>query len=99
LDLVRLIPLGTSVTNWPIVPAPDDKYGTFGGMRIGRGNLSTVRKLAPVPQSPHDFTWNRTRTAAMGNLLLTAWAIKIGGRITYWTLPPKRTPFQTGIDR
>jgi hypothetical protein len=24
---------------------------------------------------------------------------KIGGRITYWTLPPKRTPFQTRIDR
>jgi hypothetical protein len=24
---------------------------------------------------------------------------KMGGRITYWTLPPKRTPFQTRIDR
>jgi hypothetical protein len=23
---------------------------------------------------------------------------KMGGRITYWTLPPKRTPFQTRID-
>jgi hypothetical protein len=25
--------------------------------------------------------------------------IKMRGRITYWTLPPKQTPFQTGIDR
>jgi hypothetical protein len=24
---------------------------------------------------------------------------KMGGRITYWTLPPKRTRFQTRIDR
>jgi hypothetical protein len=25
--------------------------------------------------------------------------IKMDGRTTYWTLPPKRTPFQIGIDR
>jgi hypothetical protein len=25
--------------------------------------------------------------------------IKMGGRTTYWTLLPKRTPFQTGIDK
>jgi hypothetical protein len=25
--------------------------------------------------------------------------VKMGGRTTYWTLPPKRTPFQNGIDR
>jgi hypothetical protein len=25
--------------------------------------------------------------------------IKMSGRTTYWTLPPKRTPFQSGIDR
>jgi hypothetical protein len=34
---VRLSPLGTAATLWPIVPAPDD-HGTVGGMRIGRGN-------------------------------------------------------------
>jgi hypothetical protein len=35
----KLGPLGTSATEWPIVPAPggyDD--GEFGGMKIGRGN-------------------------------------------------------------
>jgi hypothetical protein len=25
--------------------------------------------------------------------------IKMGGITIYWTLPPKKTPFQTGIDR
>jgi hypothetical protein len=36
-------PLGTSATEWPIVPAPGDyDDGEFGGMKIGRGNVSTV---------------------------------------------------------
>jgi hypothetical protein len=34
---VRLSPLGTSATVWPIVPAPDDKeYGAVGEIRIDR---------------------------------------------------------------
>jgi hypothetical protein len=44
---VRLSPLGTSVTNWPIVPPhmiDDDECGAVGGMRMGRGNRSTRRK-------------------------------------------------------
>jgi hypothetical protein len=54
-------PIGTSATNWPIVPTPDDyDDGEFGGMMIGKGNRSTRRKPAPVPlcppQVPHDFT-------------------------------------------
>jgi hypothetical protein len=36
----------------------DDEYGVVGGMRIGRGNWSTRRKLVPMPlcplQTPHD---------------------------------------------
>jgi hypothetical protein len=40
------------------------------------GNRSTLRKPAPVPlcapQIPHDLTWGRTRTAAVGNRRLTA---------------------------
>jgi hypothetical protein len=28
----------------------DDDYGAVGGMRIGRGNRSTRRKPAPVPE-------------------------------------------------
>jgi hypothetical protein len=56
-----------------------DDYGAFGGMRIGRGNRSTRRIPAPVqlcqPQIPHDLTWDRTRVAAVGIWLLTAWAM------------------------
>jgi hypothetical protein len=25
--------------------------------------------------------------------------VEMGGRTTYWTLPPKRAPFQNGVDR
>jgi hypothetical protein len=33
----KLGPLGTSATEWPIVPAPGDyDDGEFGGMKIGR---------------------------------------------------------------
>jgi hypothetical protein len=33
---VQLGPLGTSATNWPVVPVPDDyEDGEFGGMMIG----------------------------------------------------------------
>jgi hypothetical protein len=36
---VELGPLGTSATEWPIVPAPGDcDDREFGGMKIGKGN-------------------------------------------------------------
>jgi hypothetical protein len=45
--------LGTAATNRPIVPAPGDyDDGEIGGMMIGKGNLSTWRKPAPVPLCP-----------------------------------------------
>jgi hypothetical protein len=76
---VRLSPLGTSATNWPIVPAPDDiddERGAIGGMRIGRGNRDTWRKPAPVPLRPpqisHDLTWAPSRAAGVGSQQLTA---------------------------
>jgi hypothetical protein len=52
-------PLGTSATEWPVVPAPGDyDNGEFGGMKIGKGNRSTQRKPASVslcpPQIPLD---------------------------------------------
>jgi hypothetical protein len=79
-DGVRLSPLGTSPTNWPIVPAPDDnECGAVDGMRIGKGNRSTRRKPTPVPLRPpqiqHDLTWARTRAAVVGSRRLTAWAM------------------------
>jgi hypothetical protein len=52
LSGVRLSPLGTSATIWPIVPAPDDDCGAIGGMKIGRGNRRTRKKPAPAPLCP-----------------------------------------------
>jgi hypothetical protein len=73
-------PLGTSATEWPIVPAPGDcDDGEFGGIKIGRGNRSTRRKPAPVPlcrpQIPLDQTRAQTRVAAVGSQRLTASAM------------------------
>jgi hypothetical protein len=46
-------PLGTSATEWPMIPAPRDyDDGEFDGMKIGRGNRSTWRKPAPEPICP-----------------------------------------------
>jgi hypothetical protein len=36
---------------------------------------------------------------AEGSVEIKQRPIKMGGRTTYWTLPPKRAPFQNGIDR
>jgi hypothetical protein len=72
---VQLGPVGTAVTNRPIVPAPgvyDD--GEIGGM-IGRGNRSTRRKPAPVPICPPQTAHaarTLTRAAAVGSQRLTA---------------------------
>jgi hypothetical protein len=47
---VRLSPLGTSATNWPIVPAPDKRRVWISLLNENwRGNRSTRRKLAPLP--------------------------------------------------
>jgi hypothetical protein len=69
-------PLGTSATEWPIVPAPGDyDDAECGGIKIGRGNRSTRRKTAPaplcLPQIPLEQTRDRTR-AAVGSQRLTA---------------------------
>jgi hypothetical protein len=68
-------PLGTAATNRHIVPAPDDYDDGEIGRMIGRGILSTRRKLAPVPLCPPQTTHaaqTRTRAAAVGNQRLTA---------------------------
>jgi hypothetical protein len=74
---VQAGPLNTSAIEWPIVPAPGDyDDGEIGGMKIGRGKRSTLRKPAPaplsLPQIPFDKTRARTRAAAVGSQRLTA---------------------------
>jgi hypothetical protein len=74
---VKLGPLGTAATDWPIVPVPGDyDDGEFGGMKIGRGNRSTRRKPTPAPLCPPqislDETRDRTRAVAVGSQGLTA---------------------------
>jgi hypothetical protein len=66
----KLGPLGTSATNWPIVPAPGDcEDAEFGGMKIGRGNRSIRKTHAPAPLCPPqialDQSRDRTRAAAV----------------------------------
>jgi hypothetical protein len=73
---VQLGPLGTSATDWPIVPAPGDyDDGEIDGMKIGKGNRSTWRNPAPAtfcpPQIPHDLTRARIQAAAVGSQRLT----------------------------
>jgi hypothetical protein len=71
-DGVQLGPLGTAATNRPIVPAPGDNDDEeIGGMMIGKGNQSTRRKPACLPQTPH-VARTRTRAAAVGIQRLTA---------------------------
>jgi hypothetical protein len=62
---VQMVSLGTSATEWPIVPAPGDyDDGEFGGMKIGRGKPAPA-PLCP-PQIPLDQTRARTRAAGGG---------------------------------
>jgi hypothetical protein len=73
---VQLGPLGTAVTDRPIVPAPCDyDDGEIGGMMIGKENRITRRKPAPVqlcpPQTPFAAR-TRTRAAAVESQRLTA---------------------------
>jgi hypothetical protein len=73
--------LGTSVTNWLIVPAPNDKWWMWSSRwnQNWQGNRSTRRKPAPVPlcppQIPHDMTWPGTQVAAVGTRRITSWAM------------------------
>jgi hypothetical protein len=97
---VRMSPLGTSATNWPIVPAPDVRrwwwMGTFGGTRIGRGSGSTRVKPAPVPlcpsQIPHDLAFDRTLAAGVKIRRLTAWNTvrpSLENYTKFWPIHPK----------
>jgi hypothetical protein len=68
----KLGPLGTSATEWPIVPAQGNSDdGEIGGMKIGNGNRSTRRKPASAPRCPPQILLDqpraRTRAAAVGS--------------------------------
>jgi hypothetical protein len=53
-------PLGTSATEWPIVPATGDyDDGEFGGMKVGKGNRNTRRKPAPASLCPPQIPLSR----------------------------------------
>jgi hypothetical protein len=90
---VGLSPLGTAATPGLLYkPQMIDEgdCGAIGGMKIGRGKLSTRRKPAPAPlcppQIPHDQTRAWSRVAAVGNQRLTAWAMALPSPtlITKW---------------
>jgi hypothetical protein len=77
---VRLCPIGTSTTNWPIVPAPDVRWMWSSQWNQNwQGKQKYSEKPTPVPlyqpQIPRDLTWARTRAAAVGSRRLTAWAM------------------------
>jgi hypothetical protein len=70
---VQLGPLSTLATDWPIVAALGDyDDGEFGGMKIGRGNQSTLRKPAPAPLCPPQIPLDQTWAASVGSQRLTA---------------------------
>jgi hypothetical protein len=62
---VRLSPLGTSATIWPIVPTPGDECGAVNVIETGRGNRGTRRKPIPVslcpPQIPNSQSKRRNK--------------------------------------
>jgi hypothetical protein len=78
---LRLSPLGTSATNWPIVPAPDDRLWICSS----RWNENWHRKpkysektCPSATLSTTNPTWldlGSNRAAAVGSGLLTAWTM------------------------
>jgi hypothetical protein len=64
--------VGLFFQHWMI----DDECGAVGEMKIGRGNVSTRRKPAPVPlcppQIPQALTWAGPGAAAVECRRLTA---------------------------
>jgi hypothetical protein len=67
----ELCTLDAPATSGPTVPAPGDRWvRNIGGMRIGRGNGSALRKTSPVPLCPpqilHDVTWDSNPSRLSG---------------------------------
>jgi hypothetical protein len=96
-------PLGTSASNWSIVPAPHDRWWVWN--RWWNENWQRKpkysEKTCPVPicspQIPHGLTWARTRAAAVGNRRLTAWAMAQLRRFTNWVIPARKISVKYNI--
>jgi hypothetical protein len=97
LSGVRLSPLCTAATTGLLYQSQMIDVGDCGaiyGMKIGKGNLSTRRKRAPVPlcppQIPQVLHCAPTHAAAVETQWLTAWAIArpsidvTGGWLILW---------------
>jgi hypothetical protein len=58
-----------------------DGHRTYGGMRIGRGNLSSHRKPASVPlsspQISYELTWDQTLATVVGSQQLIVCAVAV----------------------
>jgi hypothetical protein len=71
---VGLSPLGTAATTGLLYQPQivgDGDCGEIGGMKIGRGNRSTLRKPAPAPLCPPQIPHDQTQAAAVGSRRLT----------------------------
>jgi hypothetical protein len=55
---VRLGPLGTSTTLWPIVLSPDDRWWWLWSSRWDQTEVAPTPLCSP--QVPHDLIWDRT---------------------------------------
>jgi hypothetical protein len=71
---VRLSPLGTSATNWPIVPAPGDRWGMWSGRWNENWQGKPMYSEKNLPQchfvqhkSYMTWTWARTRATTVGS--------------------------------
>jgi hypothetical protein len=99
---VTLNPLGTSATNWPIVPAPDDRWWIWSSRwnENWQGKQKYSEKTCPTATLPTtEPTWPDLDSYPGP----PQWEAgdkppELGGRTTYRTLSPKSTPFQIGID-
>jgi hypothetical protein len=69
---VGLSPLGTSGLLYKPQMIDEGDCGAIGGMKIGGGNRSTLRKPAPVPLCPPQIPHDQTRAAMVGSQQLTA---------------------------
>jgi hypothetical protein len=74
---MRLSPLGTSVTNWPIVQDPvwSNRWNENWHEKPKYSEKTYSSATLSTTLTPHDQTWARNRTAAVGSRRLTAWAV------------------------